>query len=125
MLARMKRILIPAIVLVALTAPTARAHHSYAAFNREQTVSIEGDLVQVMFVNPHVVLTLRTRDEAVYRAEWQAAFQLQRGGVTVETLRPGDHVIVSGAPARDEALRLVSLLTEVRRPSDGWQWRRQ
>jgi thiamine monophosphate kinase len=51
--------------------------------------------------------------------EWAAAGQLN--GITRETLKPGDHVIVSGNPGRtaaDHRLRMRSIL----RPKDGFKW---
>ena len=53
-----------------------RAHHSYAQFS-DDIISVEGTLEKVMFVNPHVMLTIRAKDASVYTAEWVAAFTLQ------------------------------------------------
>jgi hypothetical protein len=50
-----------------------------------------------------------------------AGGQLGRQGVTRETLKPGDHVIIVGNPGRnpdDHRLRMVNIT----RPSDGWKW---
>jgi hypothetical protein len=33
-------------------------------------------------------------------------------------------VVISGAPSRDPEQRIITLLTEVRRPADAWTWRR-
>ena len=35
-----------------------------------------------------------------------------------------DRVVVTGNPLRDESKKVLSLLTEIRRPSDGWSWMR-
>jgi len=58
-----------AVVGVALLAGSVAvgAHHSYAKFS-DNITSIEGTLEKVMFANPHVVLTIRTRDSSVYTA---------------------------------------------------------
>ena len=42
--------------------------------------------------------------------------------VTSETLKPGDRIVVTGAPPRDRALRSLVNLKEIKRPRDGWQW---
>jgi thiamine monophosphate kinase len=57
-----------------------------------------------------------------WAVEWGGGGQLSREGVTRETLKPGDHVIVSGNPGRNEAdhrLRMQS----IKRPKDGWGWK--
>ncbi len=107
-----------------LAGGSAGAHHSYARFLTDQTVSIEGDVESVSYVNPHVILRVRARDSFTYTAEWRSANQLARSGMTSSTLKVGDHVIVSGSPGRDATDHVMSLLKEVRRPADGWSWSR-
>ena len=120
----MKRALPAAIVLFVLAGVPAAAHHSYAGFQLDQKVAVEGTLEQLKYANPHVVLTIRTADGVVYSAEWQAAWWLQyHARVTLTTLRIGDHLIVSGSPSRDPASRELVRLTEVRRTRDGWTYR--
>jgi hypothetical protein len=102
------------------------AHHSYANFYApsERTVSIEGDLESLLYANPHIVMKIRAADSAVYTVAWQAVGWVERNaGVTRTTFKIGDHLVIVGAPARDPASREVTLLREVRRPSDGWRWR--
>jgi hypothetical protein len=97
------------------------AHHSYANFS-DNITSIEGTLEKVMFANPHVVLTIRTKDASVYTATWVAAFNLENRGMKATELKIGDVVLVSGTPARDPSVHEISRLEEVRRVSDGWRW---
>jgi Family of unknown function (DUF6152) len=107
--------------LVTLSAP---AHHSYAQFDRCHPVALEGDIQNVEWANPHIVISLKTADATSYRLEWFNLPQLQSAGLSTGTLKTGDHVVITGSATRDPALRLVSLLTEIRRPSDGWSWTR-
>lgn len=120
----MPRTLIAVAVTVMLASVSGSAHHSYADFNSDRTVSIEGDVEGIVFANPHVLLKVRDRDAQVHVAIWQAAYQLARSGVLGTTLKIGDHVVVSGAPSRDDAVHILSLIKEIRRPSDAWVWRR-
>ena len=99
----------------------ARAHHSYGGF-ADQVVSVEGTLEAVRFANPHVILTMRGKDSALYTVQWVAAFTLERRGMTPSDLKAGDVLVVSGTPARDPAVHELARVTEVRRMRDGWRW---
>jgi hypothetical protein len=119
----MKRTLPAVIVILFLAGIPARAHHSYPAFLLQQKVSVEGQIEELRYANPHVVLKIRTAEGVVYSAEWQAASWLQyHAHVTLTTLRVGDHVIVVGAPSRDPASHELVRLKEVHRPRDGWTY---
>ena len=92
-----------------------------AAFDRQHIVSIEGSIEEIKYVNPHTIMKVKTEDGQIFTAEWQAVAQLQRGNALYQ-LKAGDRIVMTGAPARDESAHLVSLLSEVRRPADGWVW---
>ena len=104
----------------------ASAHHSFAAtYNEGEKMTVEADVVQFLYRNPHSFLQLESKDDKgkviTWAVEWGGGGQLGSQGVQKETLRPGDHVIVIGEPARDpddHRLRMVS----IKRPSDGWSW---
>src|SRR5207247_6075535 len=82
-------------------------------------------LVQFLFRNPHSFVHVEGKDEkgetVRFAIEWGGGGALGRQGVTRETLKPGDHVIIVGNPGRnpdDHRLRMVRL----KRTSDGWTW---
>ena len=123
----MKRLLVVLLVAGACALGTkAYAHHSFAAtYLEDQSVTIEGELVQFLFRNPHSFVHVMVKDKdgqmVRYAVEWGGAGQLGGQGVTRETLKPGDVVVISGAPGRnpaDHRVRMVSL----RRPKDGFGW---
>ena len=123
----MRRLLVAVVAAGAwLVAAQAYAHHSFAAtYIEDKTVTIEGELVQFLFRNPHsfvhVVVTGKDGSMVRYAVEWAGAGQLGGQGVTRESLRTGDHVIISGTPGRnaeDHRVRMVTL----RRPKDGFGW---
>src|SRR5438105_6491284 len=121
----MQRFLAVSLLALAVAAP-AYAHHSFAATYREKdSVTIEGELVQLDFGNPHsfVHLDVKEKDGTVvrYAVEWGGVGQLGQQGVTRETLRVGDHVIITGAPGRNPADHRVRMVT-LKRPSDGFTW---
>jgi uncharacterized protein DUF6152 len=122
----MKQYLVAPLAVVALAiGAQAFAHHSFAAtYLENQSVTIEGDLVQFVLRNPHsfVNIDVTQPDGTVmrYLVEWGAPAQLA-GKVNRETLKPGDHVIITGNPGRNTEDHRVRLLT-FRRPKDGWSW---
>jgi hypothetical protein len=104
----------------------ASAHHSFAAtYMVDKEIKVEGQLTEFMFRNPHSFVKLEAPDDSgqmqTWTVEWGGGAQLSRDGVSRETLKAGDHVIVTGNPGRDATehrLRLHSIV----RPSDGWKW---
>jgi hypothetical protein len=125
----MKRTLFAlALVAGALVVSSGRAyaHHSFAAtYFEDKTQKIEGNLVQFLYRNPHSFVHVEAPDEKGMMQRWAvergAGGQLGRQGVTRETLKPCDHVIIVGNPGRnpeDHRLRMVNIT----RPSDGWKW---
>ncbi|PWU12203.1 MAG: hypothetical protein C5B51_01095 [Terriglobia bacterium] len=110
----------------ALLGVRAYAHHSFAAtYFEDQKQTVHGKLVQFLYRNPHSFVHVEAPDDKgtmqTWAIEWGAGGQLGRQGVTRETLKPGDDVIVVGNPGRnpdDHRLRMVNIT----RPSDGWKW---
>ena len=104
----------------------AEAHHSFTAtYDEAQEVRIEGTLVAFHFRNPHASVDVLAEDEngdmVRWGIEWGGAGQLSGQGVTRDSLKAGDHVVITGNPARNSdlhRLRMRSLL----RPSDGYGW---
>lgn len=123
----MKRSVVMAVSVVMLACGArALAHHSFAAtYVEDQSVTIEGDIVQFLLRNPHsfVHLMVKEKDGSMVRyvVEWGSPAQLGGTGVTRDTLKPGDHVIISGNPGRDPADHRVRLL-QFKRSKDGWSW---
>ena len=118
--------LIFAVAAVTVSGLTAQAHHSFTAtYDERETIQIEGTLVQFMFRNPHAWVHVMAPDAngeiQRWGVEWGGAGQLSGQGVTRDSLRPGDRVVITGNPGRnpaDHRMRMRSLL----RPSDGFGW---
>jgi hypothetical protein len=112
--------------LFLLAASSGWAHHSFTAtYDESGRMQIEGDVVQFLFRNPHSMIHVSAPDAAGtvqrWAIEWAGVGTLSGEGVTRETLRIGDRVVVSGNPGRnpgDHRLRLLS----IERPVDGWKW---
>jgi hypothetical protein len=128
----MKRSVIGLIAMTALmTGVRASAHHSFAAtYDENKKVTIEGTLVQFLWRNPHSFVHLVVKDPAAktggeeqqrWAAEWGSGGQLGNQGVARDTLKVGDHLIVTGDPSRtpgDNRLRVRTIY----RPKDEWRW---
>ncbi len=125
----MKRGLFALIILAAVAAVCVRpalAHHSFAAtYFDDKSETIEGNVVQFVFRNPHSFVHVEAPDASGtmqrWAVEWGSGQQLSGQGVTRETLRLGDHVVVVGSPGRnaeDHRMRMRSIT----RPKDGWKW---
>src|SRR6516162_4079529 len=93
------------------------AHHSFAATYREdQTMKIEGTLVQFQFRNPHSFVQVDAPDSngvmQRWGVEWGGAGQLGGQNINRYTLRAGDHVIIMGSPGRipdEHRIRMTAL----------------
>ena len=120
------KLLVVLTITVIASGLTARAHHSFAAtYDEGKTVKVEGKLVQFLFRNPHSFVHVMAPDESGqmqrWAVEWGGTGQLGAQGVTRETLRPGDVVVITGNPGRNPADYRVRMVT-LRRTSDGFGW---
>ena len=104
---------------------SAAAHHSPAETYRVgERVTIEGELVTLIFRNPHSYLHVRAPDRAAHPRVWAVESgrgMLLRHALEDATLKPGDRVIVTGDPGRDDGQWRMRLRT-ITRPRDGWRW---
>jgi hypothetical protein len=105
-----------------LSGTAAYAHHSFAAtYIEDKVVKIEGELVEFQYRNPHSFVQVLSKDaqgqEVKWAVEWGAPAQMT--GVSRDTFKHGDKVIITGHPGRDgNRLRMMS----IERPSDGFKW---
>ena len=81
-------------------------HHSFSAeFDVGRPVSFTGTITRVEWTNPHAWLFLVTEDSEGNRENWAVELlginTLMRRGLTRESIRPGDRLIVEGFGARD------------------------
>lgn len=93
-------------VAVTVTAVPVRAHHSWpAVFSEDKPVTLRGTLKKVELVNPHgwIWLDVKNPDGTVttWGIEGGAPNALIRHGVTKNTLKIGEELIVNGYLARD------------------------
>jgi len=87
-------------------APSAVAHHSYAAYEGARTVTLTGTVETFLWANPHVGIHLLASGPGVgasvdWDIETSAPGILRRFGWTRGSIRPGDRVMIVLSPMRD------------------------
>ena len=91
-------------------------HHSMSEFDRGVTLELEGEIIDVSWTNPHVLLWLSTTDEngteAVWELESNAVSAQRRRGLTGDLVEVGQRVRVAGSPStrRDAYLQVQNVL---------------
>jgi hypothetical protein len=95
------------VTAIVLSSITAGAHHSSAPFyDASKKVESMGPVVKLLIKNPHSFLYFKGPNDKGQEVEWQvelgAAGSLTRTGWTLDTLKPGTVVKVSGQPSRAE-----------------------
>jgi hypothetical protein len=117
-----KRLALLSLLWLVTPVVSAVAHHGYAEYDRDKMVTLEGSVKKVVWANPHVTITLDTDKQGEYSVEWGSVAQLTRQGMYTAFIRAGDRVLVTGAVNKNPDKRIITLLREIRRPSDGWRW---
>jgi hypothetical protein len=112
------------VALLVLAGGSVGAHHSLTAmYDTSQRITLEAVVLEFHFVNPHpfvVVEATPPEDSRPWRLELDNRHELVRVGMSAETFRPGDRVVVTGSPGRDEAPRIY--VRRLQRASDGFEY---
>jgi hypothetical protein len=108
-----------------LLAGTAGAHHSISAvYDSARQQRIEGVVAEFQFVNPHpfliVTVTPTGAPPESWRLEMDNRFELSGIGMTADTLKPGDRVVVTGSEGRTDPRALY--VRQLDRPADGFRY---
>lgn len=82
----------------------AAAHHSYAMFDSQKDLALEGTVETFKWSNPHsfieFLVTNKDGKSEKWTAECGSPAQMVRAGWRSSTLKPGDHVVVTIHPLR-------------------------
>jgi hypothetical protein len=89
-----------------LTAAAAvRAHHSQSEYDLRGKVDVEGTVTKVDWRSPHAWVYVDVISDKGATANWSfelpSPVTLMRRGWTRDSLKPGDRVKVTGAPAKN------------------------
>lgn len=100
------RVVALALGLLLGTAPLLLAHHSFAAeYDSNQPVKVTGTVTRVDWQNPHIWFFVDVKDAQGKVTNWGFSGGppgvLQRRGISRDSLKAGDTVVVEGFRARD------------------------
>jgi hypothetical protein len=105
---------------LAAASQTAAAHHAISAvYDGTRQQRLEGVVAEFQFINPHPFVIV-TVDDETWRLEMDNRFELAGIGMTAETLKPGDRVVVTGSLGRTEPRTLY--IRQLDRPADGFRY---
>ena len=87
-------------------ATSAVAHHSFAMFDAQKTVTMQGTVKEFEWVNPHSWLRIMVDDEKVgkpvlWAIELSSPGRLVTMGMRADSVKPGDAVSVTIHPMKD------------------------
>ena len=85
--------------------PAARAHHSQSEYDLRGKVEVEGAVTKVDWRSPHAWIYVDVTNGKGETVNWSfelpSPVTLMRRGWTRDSLKPGDRVKVTGAPAKN------------------------
>jgi hypothetical protein len=105
----MRRQVAGLVVSFAFLAPggSGLAHHSFAMFDQDNLVELEGIVQEFKFTNPHTFIFLQVKQEdgstETWNLEGASPSALVRDGWSSKSLKPGDEIKMKIAPLRSGA----------------------
>jgi len=96
-------------------------HHSIAGvYDSSREIKLEGLITEFRFVNPHPFLIIDVQHEP-WKLEMDNLSELVDVGMTKETFKAGDRVVVSGNRAREKSQQVL-YIRKLDRPVDGFRY---
>jgi hypothetical protein len=94
-----------------LTGP-ASAHHSTAMYDTQHPVTITGEVKRFEWTNPHAFVFLDVKNEKGDVVEWEVEMMslnhLRSYGWTSKSVKKGEMISCTGAPARSGASSMIA-----------------
>jgi hypothetical protein len=83
------------------------AHHGNIAYDEEHPITVTGAVTELVWANPHCQIYFDVKDDKGKVVSWAVESQspgiLQRNGWTKRSIKPGDQIAITLAPARNGA----------------------
>jgi Family of unknown function (DUF6152) len=83
------------------------AHHGNSAYDEDHPITIAGTVTELVWSNPHCQIYLDVKGNKGKVVRWSVESQspgiLHRNGWTKNSVKPGDQVVVTLAPAKNGA----------------------
>ncbi len=104
----MRRRLVQAAVMVGMVAASSGrglAHHSAAMFDEKKTITVEGEVKEFQFTNPHSWLLVDVKDKDGKVTTWgfeaEGPSTLARAGIRPSDFKAGTRLKITGNPMKD------------------------
>jgi uncharacterized protein DUF6152 len=85
----------------------ARAHHGNSAYDEEHWITISGTVTEFVWANPHCQIFMDVKDDKGAAVNWSIESQspgiLKRNDWTRTSVKPGDQITITLAPAKNGA----------------------
>jgi hypothetical protein len=99
------RVLTLILSALSLGATPALAHHSFAMYQRDKTLTLSGTVKDYVWASPHVMIQVLANSAKNGPVTWQiegsSPTVLARGGWTSTVMRPGDRISLGIHPRKD------------------------
>ena len=101
-----------AAVAVLVMTGAAGAHHSTAMYDAQNPVTVTGAVKRFEWTNPHAFVYLEVTDAQGKTVEWEIEMMslnhLRSYGWTSRTVKPGEMISATGAPAKSGAPSMIA-----------------
>ena len=101
----MKLSTLTALAVAAAVAAPVRAHHSFAMFDNEKNITLEGTIREFQWTNPHTWTQVLVKDASRKEVEWSieggSPNSLTRSGWKRSSIKAGDKAILVIHPLKN------------------------
>ncbi len=109
---KLRSVALAGVLYLAVMTAAAGAHHSTAMYDAQNPVTVTGTVKKFEWTNPHAFVYLEVTDAQGKVVEWEIEMMslnhLRSYGWTSRTVKPGEMISATGAPARSGAPSMIA-----------------